>query len=269
MKWLILLALCISSLTFAIPLQERKIEPNALCELAITLGISPEQDLISETQKQWLRKPGQERWEVEELSAEQKYFVLNWATDQGLYADWKPCCESYDKALILGATTSRMQMRLNHLIQLWNEGTRFQEVVWLSGDRPLDNRVDSLLERAATESEAALIIWEETPLPQEMRNLPVVFIAVPMKGQQRPNTQDTILAWLKNSQKPCKALFISNQPFCGYQFSVINSLLPNSFLFDVVGPGVDPESDPSAAITLDSIARWIYQDSLAFYSPKL
>ena len=271
MKILIVLLICAS--TFAFPLQERRIEPQALSELAITLGISPEQDLIAETQKQWLRKPGQERWELAELSPEQKFFVLNWAKEQGLFEAWKPICASYDKALILGATTSHMQMRLDYLKQLWDQGIRFREIVWLTGDRPLDSRVDGLLERASTESAAGHIIWEETSLPEEMRSLPVVFIAVPMKGQQRPNTQDTIIAWLKIAPQPCRALFVSDQPFCGYQYSVINSILPNSYLFDVVGSGAEPESHPAAAaITLDSIARWIYQTSLpplAFYPSKL
>ena len=63
--------------------------------------------------------------------------------------------------------------------------------------------------------------------------------------------------------EPCKALFVSDQPFCGYQFAVIKATLPQTFLFDVVGEGVDPTIHPlAAAITLDSIARWIYQESL-------
>jgi hypothetical protein len=160
-----------------------------------------------------------------------------------------------------------MQIRLNYLKQLWNEGTRFHEIVWLTGDRPLDKRVDGLTDVCSNESEAARILWQEADLPEEMRLLPVVFIAVPMKvegsSQKRPNTEDTIVAWLKVSPEPCKALFVSDQPFCGYQFAVIKANLPNTFLFDLVGQGVDPSSHPAAAaITLDSIARWIYQENL-------
>ena len=266
-KWLFLFAICLCSLTFAAPIQDRKIDPTDLSQLALALGIPEDADIIIETQKRCLRKPQQERWEMTELSLDQKLFVLNWATDQGLFAPWKPISKTYDKALILGATTSRMQMRLDYLKQLWDEGTRFNEIVWLTGDRPLDQRVDGLTDRCSNESEAAHILWEETTLPEEMRSLPVVFVAVPMKiegsSQKRPNTEDTIVAWLKRSPEPCKALFVSNQPFCGYQFAVIKVNLPNAFLFDLVGQGVDSTSHPAAAaITLDSIARWIYQEDL-------
>ncbi|MGB7977828.1 MAG: hypothetical protein WCF19_01550 [Chlamydiales bacterium] len=265
-KWLFL-CICLCSLTFALPIQDRKIDPMALSQLAFALDIPQDADLVVETQKHWLRKPYQERWDIAELSSDQRLFVLKWATEQGLFAPWKPVSETYDKALILGATTSRMQMRLDYLEQLWNEGTRFNEIVWLTGDRPLDPRVDELTDRCRNESEAAHILWEETDLPEEMRSLPVVFVAVPMKMEgsslKRPNTEDTIIAWMKLYPEPCKALFVSDQPFCGYQFAIIKATLPNAFLFDLVGQGVDPTAHPAAAaITLDSIARWIYQENL-------
>lgn len=80
---------------------------------------------------------------------------------------------------------------------------------------------------------------------------------------KRPNTEDTIIAWLKEIPHPCKALFVSDQPFCGYQFALIKTYLPEAFQFDLVGQGVDSTSHPlAAAITLDSIARWLYQESL-------
>lgn len=267
-KRLFFLAICCNSLLFALPIQDHKIDPIALSELAEALNLSPQEDLVAQTQKHWLRKPGQERWEMVELSSEKRAFVLDWATQQGFFNAWRPSKISYDKGLILGATTHRMQMRLNFLKQLWEEGVRFQEIVWLTGDRPLDPKVDGLTDRCQNESEAAHIIWGETDLPTEMRSLPVVFVAVPMKQEgkalRRPNTEDTIVAWLQNSSKPCSALFISDQPFCGYQFAVINAALPKDYLFDVAGQGVNPMNHSSAAaIVLDSIARWIYTEKLA------
>ena len=198
-----------------------------------------------------------------ELTPEQKAFVLNWAKKHSFYDAWEPALSDYDQALVLGATTGRMQMRLNHLKKLWNEGTRFKEIVWLTGERPLDPRIDKLTDRCLTEAQAAHIIWKETALPEEMRQIPVRFIATPMKGHKRPNTQDTLITWLEKSPATATALFISDQPFCGYQYAVINSSLPDSLQFDVAAVGADPTSHPSAAaITLDSIARWIYQESL-------
>lgn len=266
-QWFLRFAICLCIYTFAAPIQDRKIDPTALSLLASALELPQDADLVAETQKRWLRKPNQERWELNELSSDQRSFVLNWAAEQGLFASWKPVRKSYDKALILGATTSRMQLRLDYLGKLWKEGTRFDQIVWLTGDRPLNQRVDELTDRCANESEAARIIWEETNLPEEMRSLPVLFIAVPMKGEgsslKRPTTEDTIVAWLKAAPEPCSALFVSDQPFCGYQFAVIKANLPHSFLFDLVGQGGVSTSHPAAAaMTLDSLARWIYQENL-------
>jgi|SRR5579862_986557 len=266
-KWIYVLAIYLCGLVIAAPIQDRRIDPTALSELTSALGIPQDANIVDETQKRWLRRPDQERWELAELSADQRQIVLHWATEQGFFSAWRPFYNTYDKALILGATTSRMQMRLDYLKKLWEEGVRFREVVWLTGDRPLDNRVDGLLDRCSNESQAARILWEEADLPDEMLHLSVVFIAVPMKMQggllKRPDTKDTIVAWLAMAPEPCRAVFISDQPFCGYQFAVINACLPDAFQFDLVGSGVKASSHPSAAaITLDSIARWIYTESL-------
>ncbi len=252
-----------SGVLSALPLRDSRINAQALAVLTSSLGIPENADIIAETQKRWLRKAG-ERWEMAELSDEQKQTVLDWATEQGMFSSEKPCRSSYDKALILGATTSRMKKRLNYLKELWEEGVRFREIVWLTGDRPLDSRVDDFLDRIDNESQAAHLLWEETDLPEEMRNLPVVFIAAPMKREgdtlKRPNTEDTLIAWLEKKPGPHTALFISDQPFCGYQFAVIDTCLPDYISFDVAGKGT--EGTPSAAVTLDSLARRIYQESL-------
>ena len=266
-KAFFLFCLYLSQAIYSQPIQDHQIDLEALAELASYLHIPTGENLIEETQRRWLRRAGQERWDMAELSSEQRQFVLDWAEREGFFAPWKPLERSYDKALILGATTGHMRMRLEFLKQLWEEGVRFKEVVWLTGERPLDPRVDQLLERCANESEAARVLWEELEPASDMRKLPVLFVSVPMKEEgnmlKRPNTMDTIVAWLEQDPEPCKALFISTQPFCGYQFAVIKSGLPQEFLFDVAGPGANPSTHPAAAaITLDCVARWIYQGNL-------
>lgn len=267
-KAILALVLCLTHFVYAAPLLERSLDPQALAILGSTLGISEEGDFIEQTQKKWLRSQGTERWEMMELTQQQRLFVLEWAKEQGLFADWKPTSLSYDSALILGATTCRMQMRLDYLKQLWEEGVRFREIVWLTGERPLDDRIDRLTDRCTTESDAARAIWEESELPEQMRQLPVVFIAVPMHQEgnvyRRPNTEDTLIAWLETKPSARTCLFVSDQPFCGYQFAIVKSVLPDLFPFDLVGKGVDPSSHPAAAaITLDSIARWIYTEAIS------
>jgi len=264
--WIVVYLLFFCS-ALAAPLQEHFLDSESLSCLATELGIDPKADLIAETQKRWLRSSGQERWELSEIASEKKKLVLEWAEKEGLFSPWKPQEKSFDKALILGATTCRMEKRLRFLVELWQEGYRFDEIVWLTGDRPLDPRIDRLTDRCANESQAARILWEEADLPEALRRLPVLFVAVPMKKEEgvwkRPNTADTIVAWLEYAPGPCKALFFSDQPFCGYQFAVIHSLLPDAVCFDVAGAGETPSAHPAAAaIILDSIARWAYQENL-------
>jgi hypothetical protein len=255
-KWVLLLLFSLHALNFAAPLRDLHIDPIALQELATGLGISSEGNLVAEMGALGLRRPGLERWEIAELPLEKRLVVLNWATEQGMFSECAPSCRSYDKALIFGATAFTMKKRLNYLIGLWNQGIRFDEVVWLTGDC-----THNALEGSHNELEAAHLLWEEAKL-----QLPVTFVAAPMKLEGtsliRPNTADTILAWLSIVKEPCKALFISDQPFCGYQFSILKNTLPNAFTYDVAGPGVDPSVHPSAAaITLDSIARWIWVEA--------
>jgi hypothetical protein len=246
----------------ALPIQDHPLDRAALRQLANVLGVTPEEDLVTATQVKWLRRPTQERWEMDLLSLEQDEQVLAWAAAHNLLAPWVPTQSSYDKALILGATVPHMQIRLHYLEQLWHSGVRFQEVVWLTGQRPLDPQADGFLDCCSSESEAAHLLWDKEPLPDEMRALPVTFVEVPMKSEgRRPNTQDTIVAWA-NTVDPCRALFISEQPFCGYQFAVIDGSLPSSFAFDVVGPGQTLDAHPAlSGMTLDSLARWLYQET--------
>ncbi len=260
------LALC-TQLVAATPLQDRSIPPATLRELFAALGIQ-EHDVISQTQREWLRPSTQERWQQNELSAEKRQYVLSWAQKAGLFSPWTPSQSSYNKALILGATTPLMQTRLQYLKKLWDQGVRFGEIVWLTGERPLDRSVDGPSEGCQTESEAAKLVWQRADLPKAMRELSVTFITVPMKvvdgAWKRPNTEDTLIAWGRIASSPCSCLFVSDQPFCGYQSAVIEAALPDEFLFDVVGDGEEnPTQHPAAAaITLDSLARTIYQTSL-------
>ncbi len=253
------------ALISAAPFEDYKIKNDALCELLEFFDLPKDHDIVEKTQEHWLRKEGKERWEIDEIGSAQRDFVISWAVENGYVNEKEPIYQLYDKAVILGATTSRMQMRLDYLVKLWNQGVRFKEIVWLTGDRELDSRVDSYTECCKTESQAAHIIWHSSNVPEQMRNLSLVFIAAPMKvveeAQRRPNTKDTIDLWMKEEVGSCSALFVSNQPFCSYQASVLQANLPKNILFDLVGPEVKDENHLSAATILDSVARCIYEQN--------
>jgi hypothetical protein len=246
------------------PLQERSINESDLLSLISGCGLSTEGDLVEQTQEYWLRKPGLERWEIEPLDQELTAFVMEWAQQQKFFEAWTPAAGSYTKALILGGTTGAMEKRLSYLAALWRKGIRFREIVWLVGERPLDPRIEELSGQCANESEAARFIWRDALLPASMRALSASFVSVPMQLEngisRRPNTADTLYAWLALFPEPCSLLLISSQPFCLYQHAVVERCLPAGYLFDLVGPEYvcNPEDAKQAALILDTIARWLY-----------
>ena len=259
---------CLQVALSALPLVERRSSEVDVIGLSALLGVPQGSDLVTYTQTHWLRTAGKERWEMGELGSEQRAVVLSWADSHGIYATWGPSETRYDAALVFGASTGIMRARLDYLIELWNRGIRFDQVVFLVGERPLSEAVDDLFGICPNEAVAASYLASTTNFPLEMRKLPVLFVSVPMKITQegkkiRPTTGDTLHAWLKEkSPQQKKVLFVSNQPFNGYQYAVTEGVLPEEILFEVVGPGIkDPAQHPLAAtITLDSLARWLYQE---------
>jgi hypothetical protein len=268
-KWLSLFLLFAVTTGFSEPLQNRSLNQITLAKLASDLGLSG--DLLEQTQQHWYqaKDQGKERWQISEIRDEHRALAIQWAQENAMFGSWEPVKEHYDSALILGSSTPVMRERLKHLVSLWNKGVRFDEVVWLTGERPLDAKIDHLCDRCSNESEGARVLWEEACIPEEMRQLAVHFVSVPMKlihsEAKRPNTKDTIVMWMETAPEAKSALFVSNQPFCGYQHAVIEGSLDKSIDFDVVGQGVNPElikNHPLAgALILDTAAKWLYQET--------
>lgn len=261
-QFFILILVCFTQL-FAI--QHHQINEEAIRHLANEFGLT-DSDLLNATQKNWLRKPNQERWDMQELTLNQREIVIRWAESHGLFREGFPSKKTYDQAIIFGAATPAMQKRLEYLIQLWNDGIRFDQITWLTGERPLDPKVDDCLNECKTEADAAKVIWERASLPEEMRFLKVVFIATPPQKQRdsfrKANTQDTLVNWLECYPSHCSVFFVSNQPFCLYQSAVANSVIPDEYTFEVVGPSANPNGHHAmAAVVLDTLARFLYEEA--------
>jgi len=260
-KLFFLLAMALGNILAAGPIEDRKISEDAYEELFAFFEIK--ENIVEETQKKWLRKQGKERWEIDDLPEEQRTFVIEWAEKEGIFKSWMPSRPFYEKAFILGASTPSLKTRIVFLKELWEGGTRFNEIIILTGDRPLDPKIDEWTDICKTETDAAHHAWEITELPQEMRALPVSFFSIPMRWEngiaKRPTTYDTIIGYVNKFPTPCSCIFISNQPHCGYQFAVIKHSLPQEFPFDIAGKGTQQEH---AAIILDMLARWIYANAI-------
>ncbi len=174
----------------------------------------------------------------------------------------------YDYAVVLGATTNSVRDRLRFLIRTWQHGIRFREIVFLGSARLLDPRLEPIprwrhkAARPKTETDMMKIVFAQTKVPKGWQAIKVRFVDAPAKpdgagGMRRPNTADTVEAWLKESPTPGTVLAISNQPFVLYQHAVLTSLLPRTFSVDSAGSRADPKV--SIALCLDSLARLLYQ----------
>ena len=255
---------------------------SSLSGLLKTFKIPHDQTLesMTEASQAWRRKPGQERWEMPDvrMSKAEHDAVMKYLDQLGLVDELMPETVHYQYALVLGATVPRMQRRLNHLASLWKKGTRFKEIIFLVGQRPLTDgidKVDTLIARTIgkqasgdkaqaarplTETEGAKLVYETSDLSVAMRQVPVIFVDTPRTWQndhwQRANTRDTLKQWLSLRPEPGKSLVISDQPHAFYQAEVVKQELPESFLVDAAAKEAD--KDTQVSIYLDALALWLH-----------
>lgn len=247
------------------------------------------QNIVEVTQKTMLRPTGKERWEIEDIFKDKRDLIYEDLKKLGCIEAIYPHKKYYDYALLLGAVVPTMRSRLEFLVKLWEDGLRFKKLVFLVGNRPLDENLESkevILnhtnlnlplnnewkfsgELPKTESEAAKLIWDQSDLPKEMKETEIIFVDTPMQADEkgslkRPTTDDTVKLWLSKNPVPGSCIAISNQPFIKYQHSVLRRLLPSSFYLETVGAKVS--EDKSIAVIIDSIARWIYSEFMRLKS---
>lgn len=242
--------------------------------------------LVKETQANWLRQAGKERWQVAEVHDKLQQQILQSAEKLGLMHEIAPTQTNYDYALILGATLSRVRSRIAYLASQWKKGIKFDTLILLGSERALDASIETadhlvdtnnkdLAIRAdwkfdgnlpKTEYEMILFVFEQADIPLEMRSLPIKFINAPNfknadGSLRRATTGDTIQEWLKESPKPGSCLFISSQPYVAYQDSVVRTYVPASFgLIETCG--AQSRSNVRNAEILDTLARIIYQEKV-------
>ncbi|MDP3787802.1 MAG: hypothetical protein Q8Q60_00620 [Candidatus Chromulinivorax sp.] len=246
---------------------------QALLELLSLTGIEHDGSLASivqATQATWIRKPGTERWDINEEDRGNKELIHRQLMKMNLIDTVTPSKKKYDYALWMGAAYPRMQTRFAYLVKLWEKGVRFDQIVLLSGARPLTDGEQSALvhdfnlgsKASITEADAMKLVYENTAMPDEMRKIPLVVIDVPMQIAQngtlaRPTTGDTVNAWMALQPQPGSCLVVSNQPYVAYQNSVTKTLLPSDFVVETVGEKSD---DTNIDVKLDTVAQLLYQE---------
>lgn len=239
----------------------------ALLQLLHVLKVDCENDhnsIVASTQESWLQI-GKERWEFEPKEEEQKTILLPLLRELGMIDGIHAQNCHYDYALIHGGLYSRVQDRIDCLIQEFEKGVRFNQVILLTGQRYLDSHLEERDLPFPVETDMMLFLWENAPIPNTMRTIPVTLIDAPrlMRSDgtsSRPGTKETLLTWLETKPHPGTCLFISNQPFCGYQDAVARTHLPSSFTVETIGKKAE---NTRICVYLDNLARWLYQEKQA------
>lgn len=242
------------------------------------------------TQAQWLRSG--ERWQIktspfqERLEASIPAFRALQMVDA-----IEPKETIYNHLLVLGATVPLMEAKILWVLKKHQEGFSFEQIHILTGERPLDPAVDSLVamealpqeEKPKTEGEAAVWLWNhhvtDPVLRKNVHFIRVPMLRTPVGGVRRPTTADTLHYWLDTQPVVGRALVLSKNPHIGYQDAVIGSILGKNWLkeggsFETVG-----EASPSWAegtryreramgVFLDTFARWFYESFKAYQANK-
>ena len=260
---------------------------SVLSELLSLCSIKHDNSLdsiVQETQKAWLRPAGIERFQMADVYADRKAEFMPLFQKLALIDEIKPTKKQYCYCLVHGASMHAARVRIAYVIKLWNDGVRFDQLVFLTGQRTLDSEKESvkeLLDRTQkvlpvridwkqpeampeTESTMMRMLYDQAQMPQALRMVPFNVIDIPYQetaiGQKRrPNTQDTVRGWVKTNPFPGACLAISNQPFIACQDTIMRADLPKTNTLETVGASIALEDQVSVSMTLDALARWLYQ----------
>jgi len=227
--------------------------------------------IVKATNTHFLRKKGQERWQMPPIKVEDEKKLLDLIHKMGLIEEIKPKHKHYKYVFLMGSTTDTFRQRLFYLAHLYNQGITFDHIDVLSGNRSLDPAIESKesvlnpqncalslndkrFSMPKDENEMVKLVMQQHHLPKGMEKIPIQYIPVTM-FERRPNTDDTIKAWAKLKKEKGSILVISNQPFVEYQELVARLHLSPYYQVEAVGP---KRNEHNIEIYLDQIARVLY-----------
>ena len=267
---------------------DNHVQPNVV-SLMNTLGcndVPTRVDLFVEQYfTRFARKRFVERWDVKnEYDEQTTKKCLRLFEQLNFLGEIKPSHNEYDYLVLLGSTLQTLRHRLGYFKKLYEAGIRVKRIVMLTGERPLanfeslevlSNKTQKILPIKEswqllppfpkTEAEMMQAVWAQADLPKDLTPIPLDVIVAPIKVNEdktleRPNTGDIVALWLQKKPEAGRCLFISSQPYVGYQSGVIKRLIPKNFEIEIVGDKADRDKN-SIDVLLDSLLRWLLFES--------
>jgi hypothetical protein len=280
-RWILAVLICVVGLLSASPTSERYVVDGRVTWPVQTIlrlsGIHCSDRLdqvVQVTQKEWLRKG--ERWELEDSLAQKtlRQFYLPLFRELGLLHPRVSNRAEARYGVWLGCMLDVARQRLMTMARAWDAGLRFEQLVILTGDRPLDSQLESLEKLYApsrgfsirdgwqqpaqdpvNETEMMLMILDQAEIPDQMREQ-LIIVDAPRDGKPRPNTADTFWCWLDEEPEPGAAIAFSNQPYVDYQQLIGEAILPEEIRLETVGAAASHKVQVS--LLLDTLARILY-----------
>lgn len=247
------------------------------------------------TQQEWIAvlqgKNGIERRDLDDTPNYQAINkqVLDIIEQMGLLNPQPALKKHYDYAICLGAFMDSTRARLSALIEAWNYGVRFDQLIFLGSDRPLRNFTgqiedhNNLTTPSAspfkirpdwkfnpespfnTEHDMQVLIWEQADVPKEMREHlkdKVYFINTPTQvGQQRPSTYDTYEYWVQTYRPKAGTILAASGPiiWC-HQHLVGKYALGEAYELETFAPFIVDKEKLLVIIILDTLAKCLYTE---------
>lgn len=181
---------------------------------------------------------------------------------------------NYKYAIVSCGWVSTVQSRLSYLAKWWDDGIRFEKIVFLVVDKALDPVNDSIefmktpyykhlpFKRDWTLDESMpyetyldmmQLVWKAFDFPSEMKDLPVEFVMV-----SEWETGLALKNWLATfNPEPGDILFVGNQPYCAAGLVCAKNVLPADFkVVDFVGYGIHPRFE-RVGLWLGALSWWL------------
>ncbi|MBS0634079.1 MAG: hypothetical protein JSR37_01280 [Verrucomicrobia bacterium] len=256
-------------------------------------------EIVAKTQKAWIQtiqgQNNKERNDLKDSALQEKNRkqVEEIVQELGLFDARPPSLRRYDYGACLGALLDGVRRRLSELIELWNSGTRFDSLIFFTGERylrkgegqddaleKLCNPVNSPLTikagwklpedaRYDTEYDMCKLVWEQTELPEDMRVAlkdKVVFVNSPRPaGKERPSTKDCYATWMTEMNPSSgTVLAISHPLLWTYQHITGENILGEKFPLDTCAKAATPEmrqKEQARIVSLiqDTAAKCLYE----------
>lgn len=248
---------------------------KALIELLSIDGLYDPQDTLTtiqkKTQEAWIAArygaDGIERCDLNDSPEQkkEKLKVIEAAKDLGIFNASSPSKTHYTYAIVLGGFREGILYRLKALINLWQQGTRFDSLYFLSGERPLRADKDGEAADCKTEYDLCKHLWKTYEVPQEMREAldgKVFFVNAPRDDKVRPGTKEIYETWLKTYQPdPGSILACSHPLYWTYQQLSAQNVLGNKYPLETIAQSYAYNKNEQNIVSLvhDTVAKCLYE----------